>query len=525
MEDEPDDSAAVVHRKESELASLAPALAPWRQVADLWCARWTDGAPASEAEFDALARHLVAGGGPLPEAVADRAVGDARRRADADRWLHWTLEFPEVFCDEQGRERGAGFDAVIGNPPWEMLRADESRHATARAARTVRFARDAGVYHARSQGHANEYQLFVERAIRLAAPGGRVGLVVPHGLASDQGAAPLRHLLFRECDTDAIVGFENRRRVFPIHRSVRFLLVTATRGGRTRQVRCRFGLQDPAVLDALSELPPGEALPVAFTPALLAHLSGPDLAIPDVRSPADLALVERLCARHPRLPDPRGWGATFGRELNATDDRGHFTADAAGLPVIDGRHVTPFRVAVDAVTRRIPRVVAGRLLDEASTFGRTRVAFRDVASSTNRTTLIAALVPAGCVTTHTLFCLRTRLSPGDQRVLAALLNGYVANWLVRLRVSSHVSLAILQSLPMPRVPPSSDLGWRLATAARLLEEGRDDEGAVEAELQALGAIAYGLTDEELDLVLASFPLVERKARERAREAFNRESRR
>jgi hypothetical protein len=182
-------------------------------------------------------------------------------------------------------------------------------------------------------------------------------------------------------------------------------------------------------------------------------------------------------------------------------------------------------VAVDAVTRRIPRVVAGRLLDEASTFGRTRVAFRDVASSTNRTTLIAALVPAGCVTTHTLFCLRTRLSPGDQRVLAALLNGYVANWLVRLRVSSHVSLAILQSLPMPRVPPSSDLGWRLATAARLLEEGRDDEGAVEAELQALGAIAYGLTDEELDLVLASFPLVERKARERAREAFNRESRR
>jgi hypothetical protein len=525
MEDEPDDSAVVVRRKESELAGLAPDLARWKEVADLWCARWAGVVPTTEAEFDALVRHLVAAEGPLTAAVAGRAIGEVRRLAEADRWLHWTLEFPEVFCDERGREHGGGFDAVIGNPPWEMLRADAGRGATGRASRTARFARDAGVYHARSHGHANEYQLFVERAIRLARPGGRIGLVVPHGLAADQGAAPLRHLLLRECDTDTIVGFENRRRVFPIHRSVRFLLVTATRGGQTREVRCAFGLQDPAVLDALSERSRPEALPVGFSPALLEHLSGPDLAIPDVRTPADLALAERLCAVHPRLPDAEGWGARFARELNATDDRGHFTAGSSGLPVIDGRHLAPFRVDVGAAERRIARATAARLLEESATFGRTRLAFRDVASSTNRTTLIAALVPAGCVTTHTLFCLRSRLPIQDQRVLAALLNGYVANWLVRLRVSSHVSLAILRSLPVPRVRAASALGWRLACAAQLIEEGRDEAGAVEAELQALGAIAYGLTEDEFALVLDSFPLVEPEARGRARRAFTRESRR
>jgi hypothetical protein len=524
IEDEPDDSALVVRRKESALADLAPDLAPWREVADLWCARWADGAPASEAEFDALARHLVSGQGPLSPAVAGRAVGRVRRLAEADRWLHWTLEFPEVFCDERGREHGGGFDAVIGNPPWEMLRADAGRESVGRAARTVRFAREAGVYHARSRGHANEYQLFVERAVRLARPGGRIGLVVPHGLAADQGAAALRHLLLRECDTDAIVGFENRRGVFPIHRSMRFLLVTATRGGRTGEVRCVFGLQDPAVLDGLSERSRRDALPVAFTPELLERLSGPDLAIPDVRTPADLALAERLCALHPRLPDAAGWGARFARELNATDDRGHFTADPSALPVIDGRHVSPFRVDVGAAERRIARSAAARLLDEPATFGRTRLAFRDVASSTNRTTLIAALVPSGCVTTHTLFCLRSRLTIEDQRVLAALLNGYVANWLVRLRVSSHVSLAILRTLPVPCVRASSALGWRLAGAAQLLEEGRADPVAVEAELQALGAIAYGVSEDEFTRLLESFPLVEPDARERARQAFIRESR-
>ena len=32
------------------------------------------------------------------------------------RFFHWELEFPDVF-----RQTGAGFDAVLGNPPWETL--------------------------------------------------------------------------------------------------------------------------------------------------------------------------------------------------------------------------------------------------------------------------------------------------------------------------------------------------------------------------------------------------------------------
>jgi hypothetical protein len=36
---------------------------------------------------------------------------------------------------------------------------------------------------------------------------------------------------------------------------------------------------------------------------------------------------------------------------------------------------------------------------------RARLAYRDVASATNRLTLIAAVIPARAATTHTLFCL------------------------------------------------------------------------------------------------------------------------
>src|SRR5205807_2114337 len=36
------------------------------------------------------------------------------------RFFHWELEFPEVFFDRHGQLKGAaaGFDAVIGNPPY-----------------------------------------------------------------------------------------------------------------------------------------------------------------------------------------------------------------------------------------------------------------------------------------------------------------------------------------------------------------------------------------------------------------------
>ena len=40
-------------------------------------------------------------------------------------FFHWELEFPEVFFGPNGeRLANGGFDATIGNPPWDMIRAD-----------------------------------------------------------------------------------------------------------------------------------------------------------------------------------------------------------------------------------------------------------------------------------------------------------------------------------------------------------------------------------------------------------------
>ena len=73
-----------------------------------------------------------------------------------------------------------------------------------------------------------------------------------------------------------------------------------------------------------------------------------------------------------------------------------------------------------------------------------------MASATNRLTLIAAILPAGSVSTHTLFCLRTPLPLPSQHFLCGLFNSLVVNYLVRLRVTTHVTTTIVERLPVPR---------------------------------------------------------------------------
>ena len=119
-----------------------------------------------------------------------------------------------MFFDDRRRaaRATAGFDAVIGNPPWAA-----ARELTA-------FSRESGCYTLQGHGHANLYQLFAERMLQLAAPGGRVGMLMPSGLLTDHGCAPLRRHLFERCTVDAVIGFDNRDALFPIHRGVRFSL-------------------------------------------------------------------------------------------------------------------------------------------------------------------------------------------------------------------------------------------------------------------------------------------------------------
>ena len=85
----------------------SPAWRSLKRAMDLWCACWFW--PADEIER-----------APLPTTFAappDATRTVAERVAAEMRFFHWELEFPDVF-----REPGAGFDAILGNPPWDIAK-------------------------------------------------------------------------------------------------------------------------------------------------------------------------------------------------------------------------------------------------------------------------------------------------------------------------------------------------------------------------------------------------------------------
>ena len=522
---DPDDSPDRIHVKEKTLAALHAPNSPlgrWSSVLDLWCAGWfwEKGEAPNQALFNALSDSLVGGETGIPPKTAAAFLDQAAEIAARHRFLHWPLAFPEVFQDENGEPRpDAGFDAVIGNPPWDMVRGDsgdaqvrETRRAEAR--QLTDFAREAGIYRVESRAHINRYQLFLERALQLTRAGGRIGLALPSGVVTDPGSSALRRHVFDRADVDTVTGLDNRGGIFPIHRSLRFALLTATVGRPTHQVACCFGIRTAAELDDLDR-----RSPLVITRALVARISGPDdLGIPEIAGERDLRILEKIAARVPALGAADGWNVHFGRELNASDDSASFVPfeDAEDArPVLEGKQIEPFRARIsscrfgwnDKNDARIPR--------------RARVAYRDIAGATNRLTLIAAIVPSRAVTTHTLFCLKTPLPADAQHVLCALLNSFVANYLIRMRVNTHVTVTLVSRLPVPLVRAEDDTFATLATLSRRLAAGVGsiEETSEYPQLQAIAAKLYGLTKEEFEHVLKTFPLVSEGAKQQSLTIF------
>lgn len=144
---------------------------------------------AAERQILDLARAWA--GGALSEPALRRVV-EEHSLAEMGPAFHWELELPEVFR----RPRG-GFDAILGNPPWVAY--------AGRAAQPLNPALfDFFVSRYRAFfGYRTQHGLFVERAARLLAPKGRLGLVLPTSVSDLDGYEPVRHAHDELCEVDA----------------------------------------------------------------------------------------------------------------------------------------------------------------------------------------------------------------------------------------------------------------------------------------------------------------------------------
>ena len=205
-------------------------------------------------------------GQPLPEGLTETVEKMARDY----QFFHAEVSFPDVTA------RG-GFDVILANPPWERIKLQEKEWFTAHrqteiaeasnaaerkrmieklaqtdpliytewhaALRKVdgmsHFLRSSGRYPLCGQGDINLYAVFAE-AMRRAVNDGRLGCVVPSGIATDNTTS----LFFRDMvETKSLISlydFENKG-IFPeVHNSYKFCLLTTGSGRKPMAERAHF---------------------------------------------------------------------------------------------------------------------------------------------------------------------------------------------------------------------------------------------------------------------------------------------
>ncbi len=112
--------------------------------------------------------------------------------------------FPEphyISPDDLDGLTDAGFDAIVSNPPYLVMKPNKSKAGVSgsdKIQEQVTYYRSCGFYLYSIEGMLNLYQLSIERMLQMLKPGGELGVICPSTLFGDVSAKKLRkHILLR----------------------------------------------------------------------------------------------------------------------------------------------------------------------------------------------------------------------------------------------------------------------------------------------------------------------------------------
>lgn len=486
------------------VAEIETVGAPVRQVFDLWTADPL-GSLRTRALLQTELDAVVEG---TPSLAASPYLTAAGELAAEHNFLHWPLAFPEVFAGDR-----PGFDAVIGNPPWEEVTIEElafyalfqpgirglSAEADRRAAvealklrfpelperfehrrrelESLRaFFGRAGGYNLQAGGDTDLYQLFCERYTHLSRDGGRIGVVLPRSAFLVEGTRPFRKWLFTGSQVERVDFLLNKARwAFDMEPRYTFALLSAKRAKPVEgAVMSTTGPSDSAAEFRLASRSEGVRYPLSDFERWT-RTGGEGSAtweVPLLKDQSSVDVFDKLrCG--PRFDEGyKGvWHAFAVRELDETNDKKLFLHDE-GLPVWKGRGFDQFDAhgaepagcapEAELVKKLQGKRTNGRsayvryfareyLQDEGTLdFKHARVAFRDVSRATDSRTVRAALVPPYTALTNTAPYLVFDVGGAREKAFVlGVMNSLAFDWGARRFVETHMNYFVLNMLTFP----------------------------------------------------------------------------
>lgn len=352
-----------------------------RQVASAWCSAfvWRKVAddPGLAAAAPTHANFASLRGDPATASA--RLVKEVRALDNQYLFFHWHLQFPDVFGVRPGDVPAAeggeddvtgwtgGFDVVLGNPPWERVKLQEKEFfagrsdeiakaenaavrkrliaklpqkdpalwaawcdALRRAEGESQWMRASGRYPLCGRGDVNTYSIFAEASRSLMNGTGRVGIITPPGIATDDTTKLFFSSLVGTGELAAFYEFENEDRIFPaVDHRVHFALTGLARGrsGDAATADIVFNVRRTAQLA-------DQERHVELLPADFVALNPNTRTCPTFRWRRDAEINKAIYRRVPVLwredaEDGNPWGIRFMAMLHMSGDSDSFHDRAA----------------------------------------------------------------------------------------------------------------------------------------------------------------------------------------------------
>jgi hypothetical protein len=345
--------------RDDDLRSIAEKQARWmsfvdsdqmtraRFAADTWCSAFVVLKNRATSEITTSTVRMALEHGP--SVLEPRAVETIHQLAAEYQFLHFHVAFPQV-CDSgpDGEDNPAGFDVVLGNPPWDQIQYDprevfahshpDIANASTNAIRermiaslefddpdafdlhlrmqrklegTQHFIHAAGSFPLSNFGRLNTAPLFVELTRGVTRATGRVGVIVPSGIATDSYTQYLFRDLIAGKSLVSLYDFENSAGVFPgVHRSAKFCLLTLTGPARPFSEGATFAFFCQKTEDLQDD---GRRFNLTAEEMLLVNPN--TLTCPIFRSRRDAELTLEIYRRVPILiaegpPEVNPWGVS-----------------------------------------------------------------------------------------------------------------------------------------------------------------------------------------------------------------------
>ena len=464
-EDDTDSQKSVLQISRDSVANLYP-------LADLFTAYLMDSG-FSHSDYQELFEHLIKQQSINPTLFERIKIVKSYR--DWHRFFHWPLEFPDVFSEDvQG-----GFSATIGNPPWDTVRSNsheffsiydrffrsyKKQEANRKASEIMSSNKDiarkweeyrTGIekqvtyykepinFKDSGQVPPNTYRLFLEQYYLILQKNGRIGIVVPSGLYTDQACLPLRDIIFRHCNVNFIYCFENKLGIFNIHRMFKFVLLSATKGNKTSTFKCAFMEQDPNRLHLIDN----NAFRISIEQ--IERFSPNTLSLMEFAEMRELTISSRIYSNNLILGNylKSTWNTAFQDEFHMTHDSKLFHFDCCDqndklVPLCEGKQIWILTNSLSSPTKWMTKKNASN----KPTTKFNRAIYRSIASNTNERTLIPSVVPAGTPTGNSLdVCpLPTKFAV----LIATIMGTFVVDWITRKKVTTNLSKFITSQLPM-----------------------------------------------------------------------------